>query len=524
LTRHALAGRKVVARLVAVDGAEQRGVSAPFYITVPDKIFVEPLAKAIMEQRGLLLTGLEAYTPAPTTRADNDATVGTFDTYQTEWRLGRAAPPVQRTVALIEAVTDYPDPGLFNDPVVYMGLRHVGKSLRYARSEAALTGLPDHMWKLAIRAEFGVLGTALQEMQEAQEALREGIARRAPEREIDTLFSRYNQAVDAYMEELRKSATIAEGGGGGGEPMGSTDEIQALLDAIEEANRNGDTEGARRALAQLAELIENMQMQINPSGGGGEGSSEEQMSDEMRKSLEEMADLLGEQRNLQDETRQAERDELRQQYGEEPSGGSLSPEELADRQAGLESLVQGLREQLAETGERSAAGGSEEGQEDGGQGEGDQPGVGGQEPGEQGGGGDRAAEGQSQGQGAGSGDTSEEAFERALGAMRNSESALGRGDLSGSRQAQADAIRALRDAGDAIAREMGEEREDQGEGTDALGRGLDGMDSDNAESDIDTRDNAERSREIIEELRRRAADAERDQQEQDYLDRLLKRF
>lgn len=518
LTRHPLAGRKVTARLVAVDGAEQRGVSTPFYITVPDKIFVEPLAKAIMEQRGLLLTGLDAYTPAPTTRPDNDATDGTFDTFQTDWRLGRAALPVQRTAALIDAVTDYPDPGLFNDPVVYIGLRHVGKTLRYARSEAALNGLPDHMWKLAIRAEFGVLGTALQEMQEAQEALREGIARRAPEREVDTLFSRYNQAVDAYMEELRKSATIGEGGdGGGGEPMGSTDEIQALLDAIEEANRNGDTEGARRALAQLAELIENMQMQINPSGGGGEGTSEEQMSDEMREALEELADTLGEQRDLQDQTRQAERDELRQQFGEEPSGDSATPEALAERQDQIESLVEGLREQLAESGQEPAAG---EGEEPSGQGEGDQPGAGGQDPSEQPGGGERSGDGQ----GSSGGETSTDAFERALGAMRNSEGALERGDLSASRQAQAEAIRALRDAGDAIAREMGEQGEDQGEGTDPLGRGLDGIDSDNAESDIDSRDNAERSREIIDELRRRAADAERDQQEQDYLDRLLKRF
>lgn len=523
LTRHPLAGRKVMARLVAVDGAEQRGVSTPFYTTVPDKIFVEPLAKAIMEQRGLLLTGLDAYTPAPTARADNDATDGTFDTFQTDWRLGRAAPPVQRVAALIDAVTDYPDPGLFNDPVVYIGLRHVGKTLRYARSEAALIGLPDHMWKIAIRAEFGVLGTALQEMQEAQEALREGIARRAPEREVDTLFSRYNQAVDAYMEELRKSATIGEPGEGGGEPMGSTDEIQALLDAIEEANRNGDTEGARRALAQLAELIENMQMQINPSGGG-EGSSEEEISDEMREALEELADTLGEQRDLQDETRQAERDELRQQFGEEPSGESASPDALAERQDRIESLVEGLREQLAESGERSAAGEGEGDQAQGEQGDGDQPGAGGDEPGDQPGGGDPSADGQ----GTGNGEASSDAFDRALGAMRESEDALGRGDFSGSRQAQSDAIRALRDAGDAIAREMAEQREAQGErqgqGTDPLGRGLDGMDSDNAESDIDTRDNAERSREIIEELRRRAADAERDQQEQDYLDRLLKRF
>lgn len=512
LTRHPLAGRKVLARLVAIDGADQRGLSTPFYTTVPDKIFVEPLAKAIMEQRGLLLTGMDAYAPAPTERADNDASDGTFDTYQTAWRLGRAAAPVQRTAALIEAVTDYPDPSLFNDPVVYMGLRHVGKTLRYARTEAALNGLPDHMWKIAIRAEFGVLGTALQEMQEAQEALREGIARRAPEREIDTLFSRYNQAVDAYMEELRKSATIGEPGQGGGEPMGSTDEIQALLDAIEEANRIGDTEGARRALAQLAELIENMQMQINPSAGG-EGSSDEEMTDEMREALEELADTLGEQRDLQDQTRQAERDELRQQFGAEPSGESASPEELAERQARIESLIEGLREQLSDDGEQSASGEGDNAEGQGEAGDGEQPG-----------GGDPSAEGDRSGSGAESGEGSAQAFERALDAVRESETALGRGDLSGSREAQSDAISALRDAGDAISREMAGPRDDQEASTDALGRELDGMDSDNAESDIDTRDNAERSREIIEELRRRAADAERDQQEQEYLDRLLKRF
>lgn len=510
LTRHPLAGRKVIARLVAVDGAGQRGVSEPFYTTVPDKIFVEPLAKAIIEQRGLLLTGMDAYTPAPNTRADNDASDGTFDTYQTEWRLGRAAPPVQRTVALIEAVTAYPDPGMFNDPVVYMGLRHVGKTLRYAKSEAALNGLPEHMWEIAIRAEFGVLGTALQEMQEAQEALREGIARRAPEREVDTLFSRYNQAVDAYMEELRKNATIGDPSEGGGESMGSTDEIQALLDAIEEANRNGDTEGARIALAQLAELLENMQMQINPSAGGEGGSDGEEMTDEMRDALEELADTLGEQRELQDQTRRAERDELREQYGEEPSGDSASPGELAERQAQIESLVEGLREQLGESGERSV-GRSEDG---------DEPGAGGEEPGDQ----PSSGAGENEGSQEGAGEGAADAIERAIGAMRESEGALGRGDLSASREAQTEAIQALRDAGDAIASEMAAQNEQDAEGTDPLGRGLDGMDSDNAQSDLDTRDNAERSREILEELRRRAADAERDQQEQDYLDRLLKRF
>lgn len=478
LTRHPLAGRKVIARLVAVDGAAQRGVSQPFYTTVPDKIFVEPLAKAIIEQRHLIMDGDAPYTPPPKERPDNDASDGTFDTYQTAWRLGRAAAPVQRAVQLIDAVTDAPDPSLFNDPVVYLGLRHISKTLRYATSEVALDGLPDHMWTLAMRAEFGVLGTALQEMQEAEAALREGIARRAPQREIDTLFDRYNAAVDNYMEELRRNATIGDPTeGGGGQPMGSVDEIQELLDAIEEANRIGDTEGARRALAQLAELLENMQMQINPSAGG-EGDENEEMDEELRDVLEELAESLGEQRDLQDQTRQAERDELLREFGGEGMENTPTPEELARRQAQLSELIESLRERLME----------QNGDEEGGL-------------------------------------RTDEAIERALESMEQAGDALNQEELGQAQQAQSDAIQALREAGDAVSRQMASGQEDgEGEGTDPLGRDANGLESDNAETDLDTRDNAERSREILEELRRRAAEAERDQQEQDYLDRLLRRF
>ena len=54
--------------------------------------------------------------------------------------------------------------------------------------------------------------------------------------------------------------------------------------------------------------------------------------------------------------------------------------------------------------------------------------------------------------------------------------------------------------------------------------GQDGANDDLSRQDIDPRDNATRSRELLEELRRRAAEQEREQQERDYLDRLLKRF
>jgi len=186
--------------------------------------------------------------------------------------------------------------------------------------------VPDTLWSIAIRAEFGSLGTALEEMREAEANLNEGIARRAPQREIDTLFQRYDEAVERYIKQLTEEAEMvdAEGGGGGGGR--NTDEIEELLKAIEEANRIGDTEGARLALKKLADLLENMKIQMakGGQGEGGDGSPGE-MSEEMKESLEDLADLLGEQRELKDETEQA--DKQAENGGDTPQGRRRAAEQ-----------------------------------------------------------------------------------------------------------------------------------------------------------------------------------------------------
>ena len=258
-------------------------------------------------------------------------------------------------------MTDEPA-GLFKDPAVFMGLRHARSQMRHAESIAELQGLPDDLWRIALRAEFGVLGSALEEMREAEAALREGIARRAAKREIDTLFDRYNLAVDAYTEELRRKALEegiqeGDGGGDGGGSGGSLDEIQELLKAIEEANAAGDTEGARKALARLAEVLENMQIQLSQGGGGGGGGdpSSGDMSEEEQQQLEDLADLTGKQRDLQDETEQAEREEEEdgEEQGDDSEGSDgdgsqggdaqgLTPQELARRQEELRELLDSL--------------------------------------------------------------------------------------------------------------------------------------------------------------------------------------
>ena len=526
LTRHPLAGKKVVARLIATDGAGQSAVSDNTYFTVPDKIFVEPLAKAIIEQRGLILNAVnKEYGPEPR----NPYQPGViYNTYEPIQRLDRAPESVERAALLIEAVTDRPE-GLFQDPTVYLGLRNVRARLRYARDAETLRPIPDEMWSIALRAEFGVLGSALEEMREAEQALRDGMARRAPQREIDTLFDRYNNAVEAYTEELRRKALeegnfAEESGGGGGGGLESTDEIEELLKAIEEANRAGDVEGARRALARLAEVLENMQIQLSRGGGGSGDGMQGEMSEEMKKNLEELADLLGEQRELQDETEEAQRQAENQQGDGQAQGQgqegeeALSPGELAQRQEQLEELLGRLGEEAGNAAQMQAGNqGEAAGGEPGETGEGAQAGE------EQGEG--QAGGGEEEGEGRGSGGTksTQEQLARAQGSMQGAAEALARGDLNAATEAQAEAIQALREAGEAMASE-GLAQGDSGDATDPLGRENGGDNSDNAEADIDQRDNATRSRELMEELRRRAAEQERAKEERDYLERLLKRF
>jgi len=544
LTKHIWAGRKVTGRLIATDGLGQRARSETAWFTVPDKIFIEPLAKAIAEQRSLVMAGNTPYAEFKPLPREDLSDQPYFDTYEPRERMGRAPKQIQRAAVLIDSITLEPAE-IYKDPAVFMGLKNVLGRLRYADEQADLTGIPEDLWAIAIRAEFGLLGTALEEVRKAEQALNDGMARRAPQREVDTLFERYNDAVDRYTEFLRQQALengdVAEGGGGGSGGR-NVDEIQKLLDAIEEANRVGDTEGARRALKQLAELLENMKIELAKGGGSGEGMGQGAMSEEMKKSLEELADLLGEQRELKDETEQAENESEQEGEGTDDGAGPtpLSPRQLAEQQAALEGAVEALRQGLPDEAEQP--GGKQEGDGEG-AGQGSDPGEGrGTEPGESQGGGNSEEnqatneglgqdEGTQPGAGSGSGglEDPEGALGRAGTAMAESRGSLEGGDLEGAARAQADAIKALREAGRSLAAQAGRRPGEDGVGeqnaqADPLGRNDTGGLDTETEADLDMRDNATKTRELMEELRRRAAEQDRDASEREYLERLMKRF
>ncbi len=523
LTKHKWAGKKVIGRLLAIDGKHQIGSTAMHGFVVPDKIFVEPLAKAVAEQRQLMIDDTHDYAPYPKAEKIDPKNKPLFATDRPDLAIDRAPKDVKRTALLIEAITDKPI-GVFEDPSVYMGLRNIYRRLQTARGGDELGGIPEDLWAIALRAEFGRLGNALEDMQRAERALNNAMARRAPQREVDALFDRYNEAVDRYMEFLMLEAAknaqeqSADSASGDGADF-NTDEIQALLDAIEEANRLGDTVAARKALAKLAQLLENMKIQLAQGGGGGGSGVGESMSEELKEALEDLNDILGEQRRLRDETQDAGRAESdaeselwdgqqeaeNQQKGDQPSGKALAGQQgqIADMLEKLEDAANG------QGGDREQQEGTTDGSVEDGK-DGEEKGI-------------------------GSGDI-KQALDDAKDAMGQSEQALEDGEFYNAGRAQSDAINALRKAGEGLLEQEAERlKAEQGEdgnrsasengltGADPFGR-EEGDSMGEGDANIPEKSDQQRARELLEELRRRSGERERDKTEREYLERLLERF
>lgn len=482
--QHVLAGSRVDLRVAALDDGGNTGTSPQISLTLPERVFLDPLARAVSEQRRIVIGSSREYAPLPPREpmyVEDLQALPPFQGEEPERRIERAPEDLQSVALALDAITDAPQ-YFFEDPVVYLGLRRELHSLRRARVFDEIGPIEANLWEIALRAELGSLADAERALRAAERALMEALARGADETELAPLFEAYQQAMDNYMAALAREAAeegrVAEGGG----PQINTDDLQGLLDALREAAELGDTANAREALAALGEMLRNMELTLQQGEGDGEPTDE--ISQAMRDALEELGDVIGEQRQLQDETfEQAEAGP--QGQGQQPGqsgsergqagAGSQGAQALAESQGTLADRLESLSQAL---------------------------------PGESG-----------------------ESFGDAAEAMRRAEEALEDGDAQGAVGEQEQALQALRDGAERLAQGLLERAQDsmqagaEGDETDPLGRPQDSGGFSNG-SGVDIPDQAERqrAREILEELRERAAEQGLDQDELDYIERLLDRF
>ena len=495
LSRDTLAGERVVIRLAGIDGAGQRGQSGDMTITLPQRVFLDPLARSVAGERRRFLQVSNDYAAMPDGPPRN---TGFLDD-QPRRRLERAPNEVQRLALALNAASDAP-PRYFDDPVVWMGLRTALMELRRARELGDLDHLESDLWEIALRAELGSLADAEAALAAAERALADALARGADQIEISALLDAFEQAMDRYMQLLMREAAeagrFAEGGGGGGM---SADMLEQLLEALREATELGDTQGSRQALAMLAELLRNMQVTLGQGDGDGEGESAAAQA--LREALEELSDTITEQRGLMEDTFNAQRDSQQGQNGDsgrDPLSDPLAPGE-AEPGGSVDDGEQSFQRQ--DDGAGPSLRDLADPQEDlpGGLGDLDDALPGGE-----------------------AGEEARQALDDARRAMEGAARALREGNGEDALALQDDALDGLRSAAQSAAQALEDElsQGEDGDGSDPLGRGA----AEGQDTNLPSESERQRARDILEELRRRAAERGRPQEELDYIDRLLERF
>ncbi|MEL7482133.1 MAG: DUF4175 family protein [Pseudomonadota bacterium] len=492
MTRHAWAGLEVVGRLVATDGAGQEGMSAAQTFVLPEKLFLQPLARATQDIRVTVLREPRDYSEAVVPRQN---------------ALEFAPEGIQSAAFMLEAVTFAPEK-YFDRYGLYLGLTTARGTLTRATSRDEATTVDSLLWAIALKAEYGSAADALEALLAAKRALEKALREGASEEEIARLTQAFRQAAESYVQ-AKLAEAIANGlpegaqqdgldnqqAGGGGPSLGQNS-FEDMLNALEDLTETGASDQARQLLADITNMLENLEFQQgNGSGGdgfalpnqaGGEGEEDQQSAEEQELSqeLEELADSLREQRELNDDTL----DEGRRNPSGPPGQGPVPGgnwDELAERQAEI-------REQLEEFVERQGGAFGDPGED----GEGGLPG----------------------------GDETEDALADALRAQRRAEDALRNGDSGLAQRSQERAVNRLRDVAGELADALDalQSEEDQQAGTDPFGRQIGGANDANG---VDVPDEAERQRalDILRELRRRYGDPA-DEDERNYLERLLDRF
>ena len=245
LTEHPWAGTDVMLTLVARDEAGNEGRSEPRELQLPQRIFVKPLARALIEQRRNLALDAES---KPT------------------------------VLTALDALTIAPE-RFTPEAGVYLGLRSIYHDLDHAKSDDALRDVVARLWDMAVQLEDGNVSQAEQALRQAQEALRQALERGASDEEIKKLMDQLRAAMDKFLqalaEEMRKNPQqLTRPLDRNNTRMLSQQDLKSMLDRLENLARSGNKDAARQLLEQLQSMLENLQM-ARPGAQGDDGDDDD---------------------------------------------------------------------------------------------------------------------------------------------------------------------------------------------------------------------------------------------------------
>jgi uncharacterized protein (TIGR02302 family) len=389
-----------------------------------------------------------------------------------------------RTAQVIRAVSYAQDESYGGNHRLFLRLRSTA-GLVEARGSEMSNDVRDRvaatLWDIAVELEDGELAEALERLRRAQERLAQAMRDGATPEEIAKLMQDLRDATQDYIKQRaeQQSDSDTQDEAQSEDSLDVTgDQLQQLMDRLQELMEQGRMAEAQQLMEMLNALLENMQV----TKGQGQGAE----------AVEGLQDMLREQQKLNDETFS----DLQKQFDDETGDPSAqnppseTPDDLADRQQALGDQAQSQGRGLP-----------------------------------------KPAPGQDS-------DAASE-LEDAQRSMQDAEDALRNEDYAGALDNQARAMEALREGLQALEKQLAQSQDPQNEdpseaqsseapARDPLGRSDRSDQGSSAggsgEGFEDQADVYKRAEELLGEIRRRAAQRERADEELDYLNRLLDRF
>lgn len=307
LSSHPWAGSEVKITLVAEDGAGQQGRSKTFVMVLPQRIFANPVARAVSEQRRLLALDVCAR---------------------------------ERVLDMLPALLVRPEGGLKN-ATHFLALQSAWTRLSMAKTDDKMRDVVQYLWQIALGIEGDQFETAQQRLKQAQAALRDALRHGASDTEIERLMADLRQAMDDYIHALAEKAPEDDN-------MSNTnlaeDTLYEKLDSIGEMAKMGSSSAAEQLLAEMEQTLDHLQVRrSNPAEGQNNNPT-----DRMKEKMDQLGDLMRRQQEILNDTHRLETE---QQYGEMTQENlSSQREDLKKRQAELQSELLELKEELSAQG------------------------------------------------------------------------------------------------------------------------------------------------------------------------------
>src|SRR5258708_33537424 len=177
LTSHPWAGLKVTVMLFASDALGQKGRSSVETFLLPERVFNDATARALIVLRKALTRDPKAF------RLD-----------------------VADGMRLVQSKPD----SYRSDPVVQLGLRIGAARLAQNDDKPTITETQKLLWDLAMRLEGGSMTDAEKALEQARQELRDAMQRQAGDEEIERLIQQLYDAMAKWQKELAEKTQDPE--------------------------------------------------------------------------------------------------------------------------------------------------------------------------------------------------------------------------------------------------------------------------------------------------------------------------